>query len=298
MITVTKRYGMPDELTVIPVGIAAVIATLLVATGAVGATGAVVATGADTTGAVGATGVVGATGAVVATGADTTGAVGASGVDDEPSFVVELAADGDATIVLTATHDLADDDERTAFRTIEDDQEAREAFAQRFADRLQLVADDAGELTDREMTVTDPDVTATTVGDGTLGVVRLSATWTNLAAVEGDALVVTEPFASGYTPDRPFSLVAPDDYELTALAPDPTDHDGDRATWADGESLDGFEATAEPTDGATAVSDDTAREDADPIPGPGPGLALVALTTAAILVGRRTRGPSGGAGSR
>jgi hypothetical protein len=38
---------------------------------------------------------------------------------------------------------------------------------------------------------------------------------------------VSEPFASGFEPDRTFAVTTPDGYAIVSAEPEPTTHDGD-----------------------------------------------------------------------
>jgi DNA-binding MarR family transcriptional regulator len=82
--------------------------------------------------------------------------------------------------------------------------------------------------------------------DNETGVVTLSVTWDGLAAVEGDTLVVTEPFASGFTPDRTFVLTAPEGYSIATVTPQADTSDEGRATWEPNTDLSGFTVELEP----------------------------------------------------
>lgn len=191
----------------------------------------------------------------------------------DAELVVDLEEDGDATVTLVSTYDLADEDQRAAIETLEEDAEARAANADRFAERLETVAADAEARTDRQMSIGDP-ATDVTVGDD-VGVVRVRATWSNLAAAEDD-LVVREPFASGFDADRPLTVVGPDGYELSETSPEPATASDGEATWNGDGSLDSFEASFE------ASGDDDAT--------PGFGLAAAALALGLATVGlARTR---------
>lgn len=173
--------------------------------------------------------------------------------EEGSAFVVALEPDGDATVTLVLTYDLADADDEAAFEEL---RERPEDVTARFDDRISRIADRTATQVDREMTVSDVR-TEIESGDGT-GVVRLSATWTNLAAVDGDRLVVSEPFASEFRPDRPFVLVAPDGYALAdaTVAADATTSSGGEsgdavtAEWAAGTDLSGFSAAFASSDAA------------------------------------------------
>lgn len=195
----------------------------------------------------------------------------------EPSLVVELRPDGDADVTLTMTYDLTSDDERDAFESLKNDERAQQNATERYADRLGRVAENANDGVDREMRVPADGASIALQERGDVGVVRLSATWTNLAAVEGDRLVVTEPFASGYEPDRPVAIVAPDGHEVASATPSADAESDGRATWDAGTSLDGFEATIEPA------------EDGDSLPGFGIGAALLSVLGTLSLALRRGR---------
>ena len=158
--------------------------------------------------------------------------------DDEAGFVLALEGDGDAHVVVSSTFDL-EDDERQAFEAVADDESARQAYKDRFTDRMAALAADVQNATEREQSVSDADVDVFTVEE--TGVVRFSITWHGLAEVREDSLTVSEPFASNYTTDRPTYVVVPDGYEVTSVTPEA---DGDREgilEWDAGSSLTGFE---------------------------------------------------------
>lgn len=183
-----------------------------------------------------------------------------AGQDDaEPAFVVEVHADGSAAVSVRSTFDLTTEAEREAFQSLVDDERVQQDAAGRFLDRLRPVASGAANATGREMAVTDATVDLRRTADGETGVVTLSVTWAGLAAVEGDRLVVTEPFASGFAPDRPFVLRAPDGYEVTSAAPEPAATARAEATWTAGADLSGFAVEMQPT-----ATDDAARSGGQP----------------------------------
>lgn len=210
------------------------------------------------------------------------GAGAEQAVEEGSSFVVALDADGDATVTLVLTYDLTDADDEAAFEEL---RERPENVTARFDDRMTRIAERTATETEREMGVSDvrAEVEST---DGT-GVVRLSATWANLAAVDGDRLVVTEPFESAFRPDRPFVLVAPDGYALadtTVEADATTRTDGTSAgivEWSPGTDLSGFSATFAPAE-TGGVTDSS-------LPTPlAPTLALLAAGLLGYAGWRRT----------
>ncbi|WP_254768697.1 DUF7345 domain-containing protein [Salinilacihabitans rarus] len=196
----------------------------------------------------------------------------------EPAFVVALHEDGSADVTVTMTYDLTD--ENAAFESLRNNSTVQQNAAETFAERLRSVAANASEATGREMSVSDPSISLSTADGGSVGVITLQVRWHGLAAVDGDTLHVSEPFASGFTPERPFTLVEPDGYELTDATPEPADTTADGATWAAGTSLEGFSATFEPSTASTSGG--------DALPGFGPVAGLVAVSAGAALLARRS----------
>lgn len=169
--------------------------------------------------------------------------------DDEegvPLFTVGLRPDAPARVTLQLTFDLTGDTDRRAFETLQEDRSARADVRDRFQNRMQSVADNTERRVDRNMTVSDADISLATSDDGDTGVVTLSIVWAEIAGRAGDDaepnLVITEPFASGFTPSREFTVrvLAPDNYRLTRVTPDPMRQSGTSAAWAAGTSLDEF----------------------------------------------------------
>lgn len=204
----------------------------------------------------------------------------------QPSFVVQLQDDGDARVTLTLTYDLDTDDERDAFRTLRNDSDVRTDARERFASRMAAVASDASNITGRDMSVSDATIDLATSDDGSVGVVELSVAWSSLAATEDGALVVTEPFASGFEPDREFTVRGPDGHELASASPSADDAAANAATWSAGSDLSGAEVVFEP---ASDGDDGSAGDDGSSLgaPGFGAGLALLALAAAALALARR-----------
>lgn len=207
----------------------------------------------------------------------------AAATEDHEEFLVELDAEGNADVSVSYAFDLDSDDEQAAFEELQDNTTAQEEFVERFENRMTAVAEDASDETDREMAVGDAEITFETVGD--VGVVTLSLHWEHLAAVDGDQLTVTEPFASGFAPDRTFTVTAPEDYEITSATPEPSSSGEAEASWEAGASLDGFELVAEPL-AADDETDDGGDETEDDGAGFGVAAALVGLLAAAAIARR------------
>lgn len=214
--------------------------------------------------------------ALVATALVPAGAVGTAAASSHPqeAFVVDLHEDGSATVTLRLTFDLTTEGERTAFRELRDNETAKRQLRDQFAERLGAVAASTANETGREMTVAEPNATVRSTGD--TGVVALAVTWTNLAAVDGDRLVLERPFAGDFDPGRPFVVHAPDGYAVTA-EPSPDTSSDATVRWSADTSLDGFSVVATP-----GGSTDTLGQ-----PGFTAVGAVAALVGAALLLRRR-----------
>ncbi|MCL9812369.1 DUF7345 domain-containing protein [Natranaeroarchaeum aerophilus] len=208
---------------------------------------------------------------------------GAQQSDTEPSLLVELDDSGDAQVTLTMTYDLDTDEEADAFESLVGDEEAQATALDRFEGNMQSVADTASDRTDRTMAVTGQSVSAERQDD--VGVLSMTVEWTNFAATDGDDLVVTEPFASGYETDRPLTIVAPDGYQVSDATPAPDSESDGTATWDAGTDLDGFEVVLSADGDAATGADDTGDAD-DDLPGFGIGTALTALLGIALIARR------------
>lgn len=233
--------------------------------------------------------VVASTAAVPATAASSD-----ADAETEPSLTVALSEDGSARVVLTLTYDLTSESERDAFRSLENDADTRERVRTRFSDRIAGVAASAENATGREMSIEKATIDVRTTADNETGIVELAVTWNGLAAVEGDRLVVTQPFSSGFETDRGVTVVAPDGYKIADATPEPTTASDGKATWKAGTSLDGFELTLRPEDASgsptTASDAETTSGQSDGsgnasggVPGFGIGFAVVSLVGATLL---------------
>lgn len=238
---------------------------------------------------------------------------------DAPAFIVELDQSGSATVAVTYTFNLSDESRQEAFQQIRDNQTERESFRTQFRDRFQRIAADTANTTGREMSASNAVLDFR--NDGTTGVVEASVTWTGLAAVDGNEMTVTEPFASGFTTERPVHMRIPDGYNVQSVTLPADSTSGGTLTYAAGTDFTDFELvvtapvdTATPTDGgetvtptdggsetATSTGDDGGDEmdgngtidtDGTETPsGNGPGFGVVAtlgaLLTVAALARRR-----------
>lgn len=201
------------------------------------------------------------------------------GATPKESFQVSLNEGGDARVALTLTFDLSTDNERQAFERVRSNQTARQELASTYAERLRGIAAQTENETGRSMTIKSPSVSVRSTDD--TGVVELTATWTNLAATDGEELVVSEPFANGFQSDRPFVVAAPAGYELTTITPAADARSDGTGRWRAGASLDGLRVVAAP-------GDETAN--ASPTGAAGPGFTAVAGLAALVVGVLLTRG--------
>ncbi len=200
---------------------------------------------------------------------------------DREALIVDVHDDGSATLTAVMTYDLTSDAERQAFRSMKENESTVEAVRTRFADRMASVAASAGEVEGREMTVTETSVTMETTASGDRGIVRLSATIENLAAVDGEEVVLTEPFASGFYTERPLIVRAPDGYAVADASPAPDEEGDQQVGWSAGTEFSDFAVSFAPD--ASTGDDVTAFG----TPGFGVGVAVVALLASAMLAVRR-----------
>jgi len=177
---------------------------------------------------------------------------------DEPTFHVALEGDGTATLTLTTVYDLTHDDEREAFESLAADEESQAELLERFEDRIASVAADTGHAGDA---VVGKDVTVT--ADDDRGIVALSVTWDELAAVEDDTLTLTEPFASGFETDQRLVVSGPPEASVVAVDPEPVSTDEATLTWDPSTSLSGFELVYDLEDTTLDDEDDDRTDETD-----------------------------------
>ena len=199
-----------------------------------------------------------------------TAAAQSTAANSGEAFVVALDEDGSATVTLRETFDLTTESERLAFRELEQNESRTTALRESFAQRLRGVAAAAETATGRSMRIENTQTTVT--ADADTGTVAVSATWTGLAAVDGDRIVLSEPFDAEFDPNRTFVVRPPEGYRLSTVEPSPDSMDGEAAAWNADTSLDGFQAVATPAGTGSA--------------GPGFGV-ITALVAIALLVALR-----------
>lgn len=206
--------------------------------------------------------------AVLIVAGSTSGAVAAAQpTPSGPAFVVDLNRDGSATVSIRFTFDLETETEREAFDSLAADAQERTDIVSDFRSRMGSVAFTAANATGRPMTITGASMELVKTGDRT-GVISLNVSWDGLAGRMGDQLVLTEPFTSGYAPDRRLLVLAPDGYAIAIAHPEPVARDQATASWSVGPRLDGFLVVAgpdvAPTPPARTSSRRTATTDGQP----------------------------------
>ncbi len=144
-------------------------------------------------------------------------------------FIVELDTNGDANVVFTETFDLTDPEDRAVFEDVRDDEAFRQVAATQLQQGMQSISDETNQRVDRELDV--GDVTIETVVDGETGIVGYQFRWANLAVVDGDRVVLSEPFSTYDALDRELIVLAPEGYELTSISPEPARQGEDVASW-------------------------------------------------------------------
>lgn len=228
---------------------------------------------------------------IILTGLALTASVGTAQPDVEPpaesALIIAFDEAGSGHLTLVVPFDLATEEERAAFESLRTNTSAQQLRAERFASRMRAVADRAEAETGRPMQISRPAIEFTERGN--TGVIALSVTWSGLAVRSGDELVVTEPFASGVTLDRPLRLIAPDGFEVATVSPVPIDRSRGEATWAADESLDGFEARFVRGPTQTPTRDSDAAETGAEAPGFGIAIAVLALLLGTAFLRHRVR---------
>ena len=217
----------------------------------------------------------------------------AAAIDDPASgqFIVELDTNGDADAVFTDEFDLTDPEQRAVFEDARDDPELRAAASQQLREEMQFVSDVANEDLDREIRV--GEVTVETIVDGETGIVAYQFRWETLARVDGDRMILSEPFSTYDSLDRELIVLAPEGHELTSVSPQPQRQGDDVATWPGltqfGEEFEVVATGAESGERPELEPPDSA-EPVDPADAHGSGpiaLAMSALLLGALFVGRQ-----------
>lgn len=186
------------------------------------------------------------------------GAPGASGqTPTDTTYTVALDTDGDATVTLTYTFTLETAASEAAFDELQTDEAAREALAEQFQTEMDAVAERTTAQTNRSMAVQNATVTferRDAVGEA---YVRVEWTNLARVDDDG-RLTLTEPFSTQFTPDGEFRVTAPASHTIASVSPEPDEQTDTSATWNPNTSLSGFALTTEPTATAADTETDDA----------------------------------------
>jgi hypothetical protein len=201
-------------------------------------------------------------------------------------LILELEADGDAAAVFTEEFDLTDAEQRATFRNVTDSAALRAAAAERLRGQMRTVSAEAGAGLDRELRV--GNVTVETAVDGETGIVAYAFRWENLAVVDGDRIVLREPFTTYTSLDRELVVFAPEGGEITSVSPQPERRGEDVVTWPGLTRFgDGFEVVAVAPGGGELSPIDHEPSNADTYGGGAVALGVSALLVASLFLGRQ-----------
>lgn len=217
----------------------------------------------------------------------------AAAVDEaaDGRMIVELHTDGDADVVFTEEFNLSDTEQRAVFEDAEDDEAFRAEAAEQFREGMQRVSAEANEGLDRELRV--GEVTVETIRDGGVGTVGYQFRWENIARLDGDRIVLSEPFSTYDSLDRELIVLAPEGGELTDVSPQPQRQGTDVASWPGltefGESFEvvAVGPTVEDPEPASEPEPPLFSEGSEPYGGAPLALGVSALLLATLLVGRK-----------
>lgn len=202
---------------------------------------------------------------------------------------VELDAEGGgADVVHVTSYNLSVDGERDTYESFVDNETAQDEWREMVAGELEdaaelgrgVTADDEFPL---EMEIRDVRLETDEV-DGH-GRIEVHARWENLAYWDDTRVVVVEPFASGYEPDRSVAIHGPDGYVRGTVNPAPSraQHNSAVLTPETGDFSEFFVEFTDPEADESGNGDDGATEGQPADTGlEGLGVFLRALAIAAL----------------
>ncbi len=157
---------------------------------------------------------------------------------DSTSLTADLQESGDAEWEIVYRIRFDSDEKRAAFENLSADIEADPTpYTDRMDSRMQAVADDAGNVTGREMAIRN--VTVETRNQVDYGLVVYRFEWTNFAAVEGDTITAGDAIDQFYLDDnRSLRLRWPEGYERESVDPSPSRTEGRAVVWEGEQSFD------------------------------------------------------------
>lgn len=215
-----------------------------------------------------------------------------------PALEFKLQDTGDAEVTLRLTYNLSSDEQQASFESIANNESYKSALANQTRERLSNIANQTSQSLNRSMDFVNTSTSIETVDQ--TGIVEITGTWTNLAAVNGNTLAVTEPFISGFETDRNVVVYVPSGYTTTTVTPEETTRQvadspySGRLVWNNETSFNGFELiltqtdqqTDTPTDQQTDTSQPELPDTSQPpeLPGFTAVVALVALIATAVFI--------------
>ncbi|MFB6120060.1 MAG: helix-turn-helix transcriptional regulator [Halobacteriaceae archaeon] len=209
---------------------------------------------------------------------------------DGATIDVFVAESGDAVWNVSTTFALDSETDREAFRRLADDIENSTdppGFDVRTAE--ELVA--AGEQhTGRQMSLSDPRHTTFVTDNGTTGVVRLTFTWQNFAATNGDTITVGDVFGAWtLTEEQRLRIHPPSNFGLLNVDPDADSLENGTLTWtgrrafAAGQPSVTYTRSVAPP--PTVTGTETSTETPAAPDSNGPDLGFFAAVAGALLLG-------------
>lgn len=166
--------------------------------------------------------------------AATLGAGVGTAAHDEPDrhqiMGIELADDGDATVYYMESYNLSNESEQAEFEAFQNNETKRQRLRDDIVAEYEDAAAGGRERTELDMRIEDPAV-ETYEQDGH-GRVAVSVQWRNLAFADEERVVVTEPFAGGYTPDvNRVAMHGPPEYRRGTTRPEPARARANSSLW-------------------------------------------------------------------
>lgn len=211
----------------------------------------------------------------------------------EDTLAIELQADGDAEVHHITAYNLSVEEERETYETLANNETARAEHREESMSDLEAAAATGRNGSDLDMHVRDP--TVETYERNNTGYVAVVVTWENLAYHNETMVAVTEPFRSGYQPDRDVTIHGPEGYRRGVTQPAPSIARLNSAAWsvhvADFSNFYAAFHRHEEAETTTATERTTTPED-DGLKGAGiflQAFALAALPVAAFLLALQRR---------
>lgn len=145
---------------------------------------------------------------------------------DDVLLSIEVEDNGDAVWTIEYRNRLETDDETEAFEQLRTDIENDPGpYIDRFDDRMASTADNAAEVTGREMAISGTDIEAERRDlPQEYGVVSFTFRWSNFAVVDGERLRVGDAIDGLFLDEETTLLISwPADKELHSASPSPSE---------------------------------------------------------------------------